>query len=182
MKICKFKGCDSNHKAKGYCQKHYRRLQRHGDVNHVEAEVGFNNKQHPLYTTWCGMKERCNREAHGAYKYYGGRGIRVCEKWSKSFQAFISDMGDKPTPAHTLDRVDNDGDYSPDNCQWVTMAEQISKQGLRCTNKTGVKGINPHSGGYRIRSKGVYVGHTTTLEKAIKMLNEYKRGNTHEAR
>ena len=174
MITCKFEGCDSKHKAKGYCQKHYRRLQRHGDANHVSAEIGFNNSQHPLYRTWCGMKERCNREANKAYKYYGGRGIKVCESWSKSFQSFASDMGDKPTSGHTLDRIDNSGNYSPDNCQWLTMKEQVSKQGLRCTNKTGVKGICSHSGGYQIKFKGLYVGHSVTLEKAIKTLNEYK--------
>ena len=82
------------------------------------------NSTHPLYYTWRGMRSRCNDPTHKNYPNYGGRGIKVCDRWLHSFQNFRTDMGDKPTPNHTLDRINNDEGYSPDNCRWQTRKEQ----------------------------------------------------------
>lgn len=76
---------------------------------------------------WCGMKQRCLNPNHDAYHYYGGRGIKVCERWLESFENFYADMGPRP-PMLTLERRNNEGDYAPDNCYWATRTEQNSNQ------------------------------------------------------
>ena len=76
------------------------------------------------YFRWKGMIQRCTKRKHKGFKYYGGRGIRVCERWLESFQAFRADMGDPPSPQHSLDRIDNDGHYEPGNVRWATIYEQ----------------------------------------------------------
>jgi hypothetical protein len=81
------------------------------------------------YVAWSGMKQRCfNPKAYG-FIYYGARGISVCERWRNNFEAFLADMGLKPSPEHSLDRIDNDGDYEPGNCRWATPKEQQANRG-----------------------------------------------------
>jgi len=74
----------------------------------------------PEYRAWQMMRLRCTVPTNRAYANYGGRGITVCERWLDSPENFIADMGPKPSPAHELDREDNDKGYSPENCRWVT--------------------------------------------------------------
>jgi hypothetical protein len=80
------------------------------------------------YSAWARMKDRCSNPNFIEFHVYGGRGVSVCERWKKSFTAFFEDVGPAPSPEHSIDRIDNDGNYEPGNVRWATKHEQIWNQ------------------------------------------------------
>ncbi len=92
----------------------------------VHKEHGLSHKR--IYNVWRGMIQRCYNPNRTYYHNYGGRGISVCERWRTSFKNFFSDMGKMPTQKHSLDRIDNDGNYCKENCRWATYKQQANNK------------------------------------------------------
>lgn len=76
------------------------------------------------YKTWWNIRERCYSKNHKSYPRYGALGIRICDRWLERFENFLDDMGHAPSPLHSIDRIDGNGNYEPGNCRWATYAQQ----------------------------------------------------------
>jgi len=83
-----------------------------------------NGKSTKEYHIWMGMRDRCRNPNNKAYRFYGAKGITVCKRWDEDFSNFLADMGKRPSPAHSIDRIKSTGNYEPSNCRWATMKEQ----------------------------------------------------------
>jgi len=95
------------------------------------------NSGHPLYGIWQGIINRCTNPRMPGFNNYGGRGIKVCKRWFDSFDAFVQDMGPRPSDNHSVDRIDNDGDYSPSNCRWASSSKQALNKNRRVIRQAG---------------------------------------------
>lgn len=126
MKTCSVKSCQRKVKAKNLCDLHYQRLKRLGKLTINNVPRGSTHS-HYLRATYTNMMSRCSNPKSPRFKDYGGRGIRVCDRWNgqNGFIYFVEDMGNRPENM-TLDRIDVNGEYSPQNCRWADAYVQSS--------------------------------------------------------
>ena len=140
MGVCKVDRCNRKDISKGYCSKHYQRFRKYGDPLYTKVEL-HGKKHEYIYNVWRGIKARCDNKKATGYANYGGRGILVCDRWKNSFSLFYRDMGERPSFYHQIDRIDNDGNYEPDNCRWVTAAENGQNRRTNILNWYMVRSI-----------------------------------------
>jgi hypothetical protein len=124
----------------------------------------------PEYRVWATMKARCSWPKHPNYHNYGGKGVRVCDRWERSFWLFYEDMGPRPSVSHTIDRMDGTKGYEPSNCRWATRSQQEHNKPSR--GEVAYRGVRRSRGRYMaaIKKDGVqhYLGLFDTAEEASK--------------
>ncbi len=124
---CLIDDCQKSYKWGRYCPMHAKRLRRYGTpLKTKRPNHGLVST--PGYASWKGMRARCYTKTNRKYKDYGARGIEVCERWRESFTNFYQDMGAKPGQEYSLNRINNDGNYEPTNCEWATPEVQANNK------------------------------------------------------
>lgn len=183
---CKIEGCLSDGQkarndnvcfVKGYCANHYHKYNSGLDPNQVKHKHGENRAIHPLTRSYYAMKSRCYNKNNKAYKSYGGRGIVVCDRWLGvcGFSNFIKDVGDRPN-GMSMDRIDNNGNYEPNNFRWATPHQQCANR--RSSNKIVgvyyVKRDNKWAARIEINKKIINIGRFNSFDLAVLARKEYE--------
>lgn len=107
----------------------------------LESHTIHGASKSPEFKLWCGIKDRCINSKSPRYPYYGGRGIRIHPTWENDFGTFLAAVGLRPSPTHSLDRINNNGDYAPGNVRWATSKEQVNNRRVVNTMQTEVNAL-----------------------------------------
>ena len=134
-----------------------------GETYHPRGELvdGYRVREHPIYSAWSSMKERCNNPDAVGFENYGGRGITYCQRWSH-FRFFAEDMFPTYEPGLTIERVDNEKGYGPSNCKWAGRTEQMHNRRMFKNNTSGFTGIQKTRAGF-FKAKWDHDGHRYEL-------------------
>lgn len=140
--------------------------------DHTTHGESINHRRSTEYQIWDAMRKRCFDPKCRIYRHYGGRGITMCDRWKNSLVDFIADMGRRPSPQHSIDRINNDGNYEPGNCRWATWHEQqtnrrstrwLTYQGETLCQRDWAKRIGISDSGLSGRLKKLTVAQALTL-------------------
>lgn len=134
-----------------------------------------------LYKVWQGMRERCYYKKHKCYEYYGARGITVCNEWNNSFEVFYEwAINNGYKEGLTIDRINANGNYEPDNCRWATTSEQSINRRIQKNNSSGYIGVrqnnnkkNKWESSISINKRSIYLGVYSTKKEALEVRNKY---------
>ena len=186
-RVCKAEGCSrTDIKAKGYCSMHWQRIKKNGTPEPKILKNGPRLEYPEEYKSWASMRDRCLNKSTNAYKNYGGKGIKICKRWLElpnGFPNFLNDMGPKPSydktprggkPIWTLDRIDPDGDYTPENCRWADWVTQAGNRGI----VHGTAGVKQIDGLWVVRhrtAKAVIRGSFATKEMAVEAKKDWEK-------
>lgn len=178
-RICTIENCNDKIRCSGLCTFHYRTYTRTGDPNtpvkRVKGKILHGLTDTPEFKALCAIKSRCNNPNDSRYPSYGGRGITVCERWSQpgGIVNFVKDMGTRPSPEDSIDRIDNAGNYTPENCRWASKSVQSANKSQ--PNSTGYQGVykNHNKWGARFMSKNI--GFYYTPQEASAAYEKVKR-------
>lgn len=123
----------------------------------------------PEYTAWAEIKRRCYNPKSSDYKYWGGKGITMCNEWQKDFLSFYNHIGPRPADNYSVDRIDSNRNYEPGNVKWSTKEEQSNNRVMLKNNTSGYTGVsyNSRAKKWRAKYRNKHIGYFDTFEQAI---------------
>jgi hypothetical protein len=169
---CSVQNCGLSHEGLGYCKKHYYRYKKFGKLDIEDAREMHGMYGTPEYNTWASIVQRTTDKNWHRYADWGGRGIKICDSWRKSFLAFYKDMGKRPI-GMSINRINNDGDYEPNNCEWADAKKQARNTRVQSRNISGFTGVTWNKANHkwvamiRVDGKLIHLGTFLNKEDAI---------------